>query len=210
MSKEYDSLNNAVSDLSASLLDFAPSPIEPYSDPQLLKCQAFVVFCHAEFQVYFETVAKRVMREAELRWRGFNAIDRVIAALLAFRSPADVHVPNDPIRPTQLAQLENLIRMAIASHLKVINENNGVKRYNISELFVPLGVVSDDLDEQLLLQLDQTGRKRGDMVHKSSKVSLRTIRDPFTEELPEITQLLAEIKKFDLLLERRGLLSGGG
>lgn len=70
---------------------------------------------------------------------------------------------------------------------EVIGDHNGIKRTNIAELLIPLGILPYDFPEALLIQWDQTGQKRGDMVHKSSKVSLRTVRDPFVDEIKALT-----------------------
>jgi len=71
----------------------------------------------------------------------------------------------------------------------------------------PLGVLPDDLEEVFLIQLDNTGKLRGQMVHKASRVSLRNIRDPFMGEQQDIDNLLSEIGRFDAKLEALGLLS---
>jgi hypothetical protein len=59
----------------------------------------------------------------------------------------------------------------------------------------------------MLIQMDQTGKKRGEIVHKSSKISLRTIRDPFSDEMKDIDDLVNEIAVFDAKLESLGLLT---
>ena len=206
-SVEYRALVQAIVGLKADLMNFPPSPTEPYSNGDLLKCQAFVVFSHAEMQVYWETISRRIMREAEHRWKTAAAIDRVIAMLVAFRRPEQVSIPNDPINPHESGDFEKIVQKAITAHNKIIGDNNGIKRINIAALLVPLGVLPSDFVETMLIQLDQTGKKRGEIVHKSSKISLRTIRDPFADEMKDIDDLVKEIAVFDAKLETLGLLT---
>ena len=89
---------------------------------------------------------------------------------------------------------------------KAIDENNGVKRFNFSNLFCPLGVFQDDVDEVLLIQLDKIGSRRGDHVHKRSEVSLPTIKDPFAHEIQDISNLIRELGGLDNDLHGLGLL----
>lgn len=205
-SVEYKTLVQSIADLNADLLNFPPSPTQPYSNGDLLKCQAFVIFSHAEMQVYWEAVARRILQEAEKRWKTNSTVDRVIGMLVAFRRPERITVPTNPVNPHDTSKFEWIVEEAIKAHNKVINDNNGIKRTNIANLLIPLGLLPGDFVEAMLIQLDQTGKKRGDMVHKSSKVSLRNIRDPFTDEMKDIDNLVIEIGCFDTKLEALGLL----
>ncbi|MDR6183267.1 hypothetical protein [Asaia bogorensis] len=206
-SVEYLALKSSVDALKTDLLNFSVSPTTPYSNADLLKCQAFVVFSHAEMQVYWEAIARRILREAENRWLKTRTIDRVIATLMAFRRPEGVSVPQDPFNPHTNGDFGKIIAQAIKSHNEVISDNNGIKRANISGMLIPLGVLPDEFIEAMLIQLDQTGKRRGEIVHKASSVSLKTVRDPFQDEMQDIYNLIAEIKIFDKFLQDLGLLS---
>ena len=188
-------------------MNFEPRDDGAYTNQELLKCQAFIVFCHAEIQVYLETVSRRIMTEAKERWTSNAVYVRVIAALIAFRRQERVTVPQDPKRPSGITDINEIIQRAFVSQTNSIAGNNGIKRANVAELLAPLGILPNDLEEPLLIQLDQIGSNRGDMVHKSSRVSLRNIRDPFTDEQTGIYNLITEIQKFDEKLQTNGLLS---
>lgn len=206
-SAEYQKLVQSVSDLKVDLMIFPPSETGAYNNTELLMCQSFVVFSHAEIQVYWEAVARRILTEAEHKWETNQEVGRVVATLLAYRRPKDVHVPSDPANAQKNGKFDWILTEAIKNQTEIIKGNNGIKRSNISEMLLPLGIFLSDLVEALLIQLDQTGIKRGTMVHKSSKVSLRTIRDPFTDEMQDIDDLVAEIGAFDTKLEMMGLIS---
>ena len=206
-SAEYQNLIESIGQFKSDLMDFDPSPTIPYSNSNLLKCQAFVVFSHAEMQVYWEAVARRILLETERRWKSEGIAGRAIAALVAFRKSEQTSVPKDPYNPHDGGNFKVIVQGAIKSHSVVIDDNNGIKRSNIAQLLTPFGVMPEHFVETMLIQLDQTGKKRGDMVHKSSRVSIRTIRDPFADEVGDIEGLVNEIGNFDLKLESIGLLS---
>lgn len=205
-SPEYQTLFQSIADLRAELMNFPSSPTVPYSNENLLKCQAFVVFSHAEMQVYWESVARRILTSAEQRWRANSTIDRVIGTLVSFRRPEKVSVPIDPFTPHDAGNFSWIVEEATKAHSAAIGNNNGIKRSNIANLLIPLGVLPGDFVEALLIQLDQTGKKRGDIVHKSSKVSLRQVRDPFADEMKDIDTLIVEIESFDNKLQTLGVL----
>lgn len=198
---------DTVAKLRAGLMSFAQRSDGAYTDEELLKCQALIVFSHAEVQVYLESVSRRILSEAQSLWNASATFNRVVGSLAAFRHPEQVSIPQDPKNPHRNGDIKKIIARAIETQNKVIGDNNGIKRANIAELLCPLGIMPDDLDEPFLIQLDQTGKRRGDMVHKSSRVSLRNIRDPFTVEQKDIDDLVTEIGRFDRKLEALGLLS---
>ncbi len=187
-------------------MDFAPRQETPYSRSELLKCRAFVVFAHAEIQVYFEAIASRVLARAERDWRRREKIGRVIAGLIAFSRSDSVCVPDDPAKVSRKADFRKIIEGAFAKQREIIRGNNGIKRANVAKLLCPLGLFNDQFSEVFLIQLDQPGKRRGEMVHKSSRVSLQNIRDPFADEHQAILKLLDEVRAFDQTIRDEGLI----
>lgn len=206
-SREFQSLIQAVEKLKSGLMNFSAREDGSYTSEELLKCRAFIAFSHAEVEHYLEKVATRILEESAKRWSAKGVYDRVIVTLLAFRRQSEVVIPEDPKSPSKKANISEIISEAFKTQKKVISENNGIKRKNVSLLLCPLGVLPEDLEEVLLIQLDNTGHLRGEMVHKTSQVSLPNIRDPFSGEQQDIDNLIAEVRKFDERLEALGLLS---
>lgn len=204
--QEFAKLHESIELLKSELMDFSQKQLEPYSKGELLKCRAFVVFSHAEMQVYWEAIAKRILQDAKNRWINESKIDGVIGSLLAYRRKANTSVSQDPLNPHQGGNLSKIIEESINLQYQIIRNNNGIKRSNVADLLVPVGVHYEYFSEPLLIQLDKTGSKRGDLVHKSSDVSIRMIRDPFFDEQCDIDNLLSEIKIFDKNLCENGIL----
>lgn len=194
---ELLTLQSAIDYLRDSLMNFDSKEDGNYTDEELLKCQAFVVFSHAEVEVYLEKVSRKIMNSARENWLDHTTHSRVISALVAFRRQQNVFIPEDPKVCTNNNDIEKIIENSFKSQEEIISKNNGIKRSNLAQMIFPLGVLSSDINESLLILLDNTGSKRGEIVHKASSVSLRNIRDPFSDELPDIANLINEISVFD-------------
>lgn len=206
-SPEYSNLKMAIAELETGLMGFSSRADGAYTSEELLKCQAFVVFSHAEIENYLEKIARRIMHEAKTRWETTFIPDRVIATLLAYRRKEVIGPPLEFKNSTGKANIKEIVKTSLKLQDEAISGNNGIKMANLSELLCPLGVLQDDVDEVLLIQLTNIGSKRGDFVHKQSKVSLPKIRDPFSDEQQDIHHLIEELGKFDAKLEALGLLS---
>lgn len=207
MSAEHQALRDAISELRLGLMSFEKRDDGTYTDEELLKCKAFIVFAHAEVEIYLEKVARRILSEARQRWQRASVPDRVIATLLAYRRKELAPLPEDPKHPTGKSDLQKIVDDCFALQGKAIADNNGVKASNLSQILCPLGVLPQDIEEAMLIQLNNTGSRRGDFVHKQSKVSMRRIRDPIADELSDILNLVDELEKFDRNIEAIGLLS---
>lgn len=206
VSAEFTALREGVDELTEGLMAFEQRDDGDYTKEELLKCKAFIVFCHAEFEIYFEKVARRILDEAKARWDTEPIPDRVIATLLAYRQKELPPIPDDPAQPLGRSALSAIVEAAVVNQTAAINDNNGIKASNLAKLFCPLGLLETDIESALLIQLNSTGSARGDFVHKPSKVSIRRIRDPIADELAEIKSLMAEIAKFDAHIESIALI----
>ena len=204
---EFTRLSEAIEDICNGLMSFNGRPDGDYTAEERMRCQAFVVFSHAEIESYFEKISRRILDESNTRWQTSNVPDRVIATLIAYRGPEDIAIPQDPKNPTKRSNLKDIVASAYKSHQDAISSNHGIKKKNIAELLCPLGILPDDFDEVLLIQLNNTGERRGDMVHQPAKVSLPKLRDPFSDEMYDIKYLISEIERFDEKLIKLELLS---
>lgn len=207
MSVEYDDLEIAIGELRSGLMSFGQREDGEYTLEERLKCKAFIVFSHAELENYLEKVARRIMNEAKSRWEATRIPDRVIATLLAYRRKEVTLPPENPRIPVGRADLSEIVKQCFSLQRAAIDDNNGIKSKNFSQLLCPLGVLSEDIEEPLLIQLDDMGKRRGDFAHKTNKVSMPHLRDPISDELSDVSNLMIEIKNFDNSLENLNLLS---
>lgn len=200
--REYNWLSKGVRELERNFLSFQKRTDGSYTNSELLNCRAFIAFCHAEVEDYFESLSRRVVESAERQWKRTGRTSNVISALLAYRGASDVVIPENPVEQAGRSKFSSLIGAAIAAQKSAITANHGVKPKNISEMFIPLGVDVDSIDTNLMIQLRNFGRIRGDQVHSGSRVSLTKIRDPFDDELRDVNFLLADLKDFDTIVQQ--------
>lgn len=206
-SKEYTALKRNIASLRQQFLNFDKRLNGAYSQYELTQCRAYITFCHAEFEIYLESTALRVVERAERHWQQHMRVTNAIASMLVYRThigldQTSIALPDNPKQQKQQSKFETLIGKAISAQKSVINRNHGIKPSNLAALFLPIGMKPADFDEPLLIQLKNLGERRGDHVHQNSQVSLPKIRDPFDDELNDIEFLSAEIEPFDRLAKR--------
>lgn len=195
-SKEFFELETAIFELKTHFLSFPARPDGDYLPEELLSCRAYIAFVHAEIEFYLEEVALRRLRQAVEKWKNRAEAGRVIAAVLAYKS--EKVAVSDRIKELPAAKrLDSIIHQACASHIETIKLNNGIKQINFSQIFVPIGVDPDGINEVLVSELESFGSKRGDLVHVGHEISIQSLRDPFTVEERQIKQLLTELGEFD-------------
>jgi hypothetical protein len=193
---EYRRLERDLGRLRAQFLDFSPRFVGDYRDYELLNCRAFVTFSHAEFEHYLEEIARKMVIRARKRWSNRRSMGRVLSSLLTFKK-SELVVAEKIKEQQPKYRLESAINQVLAEHTSLISNNNGIRQKNFSQLFTPIGIDPDEVDDILVSLLDDFGKRRGGLVHAGNSVSLSRIRDPFTEESRDVANLLTELRKFD-------------
>lgn len=196
-SKAYRTLTRSVASLRSSFLSFAKRTDGSYTQQELMNCRACITFCHAEVEIYLEDICGTIISKAERRWQRHRRAGNAIGAMISYRLSKDISLPENPKEQGAATKFETLVEKAIANQRSVIRNNNGIKAKNIAHLFLPIGLKPEQLEESLLIQLDNLGERRGDLVHLSSKVSLPKIRDSFDDEKKDIDFLISELEAFD-------------
>ena len=77
-----------------------------------------------------------------------------------------------------------------------IDANHGIRKNNISKLFMNIGFSPSGACEAIIGSLDAFGQKRGDYAHKAPTETLLRETDPYTEAL-ETIRLIEEIEVLD-------------
>ena len=199
-SQEFESLRSNISLLKQSFLKFDKRPDGDYTQDDRMNCRAFIAFSHAEFEHYLESISLRILNAAIEQWQKKSELGRVAVAILAFRRRENTSIPDNPKDAGKKNTLASILMEAFATQKGVISGNHGIKPKNFSEIYTPLGITENDIEETLLIQLSNTGSHRGDLVHKSATISLPLIRDPFSDEEKEV-DLLVELERFDARLD---------
>ena len=200
-SPEFENLCEQINCLKSIFLDFDEKEQGDYTDGELMNCRAFITFSHAEFEQYLENLSLRILDSAIKKWDKSKEISIVAAGVLAFRRRGDLVAPETLQQSGDKNSLSKILDEAFERQKKVIRENHGIKQKNFSEIYTPLGLTGDDVDETLIIQLNNTGSLRGYLTHKGAKKSLQNIRDPFNDEWEDIKFLVSELEKFDKTIQ---------
>jgi hypothetical protein len=88
--------------------------------------------------------------------------------------------------------------VAALSQYRILHDkNNGVKEENLLRLILPVGIRRDDLDALWITNLNEFGRKRGEVAHRA--VGAQQQIDPQTE-WQVVKDLLIGLEKLDKLI----------
>jgi len=172
-SKLYQAMSSGFKRLEKTFLNFKARPGGDYTRRQLSMAAAYTVFCHAEIETYVEGWATAFTDFAENKWKSGQAT-RPLVHLCTFHEGRNAlsNVPSKDV-------WNEVVHKAIAKHRGIISSNHGIKEANVCELLSPIGFNTTSVDSVLLADLSAFGTLRGDYAHKSLKVQVGTIFDPF-------------------------------
>jgi hypothetical protein len=109
-----------------------------------------------------------------------------------------------PGLPTQLAEIESKpflqrTQLACVHELRRrIEANRGIKQHNLLAMYIPLGVDETQIEQQLLIDLNTLGAKRGDCAHKGYH-AVTTLPDPREEKI-FADRVLQSLMHFEVIL----------
>lgn len=140
--------------------------------------RGLILLCHAEFENYFESVAIKLIDNAELVFNNSDITDN---------------------------NLISLSKKAINELREIIKGNNGIKKDSIKKMFTPLGYsISDDFDGLLITDLDSFGTKRGAIAHTSTIGTNRQLDKMST--MSTIRKILDAIEDFENVIKSKAPL----
>jgi hypothetical protein len=163
---------------------------QPVPSPNFDDFAAFRLLTHAELEGYFEsmaldalTVLDGAFKKGQVQTAGFVAL-----IYLNFWKERRQYVwpanPGDDVTYTkQLAQ------DALGFGRKFVADNNGIKEASIQVLSALMGYFPGELDAVLVSELNQYGKKRGDVAHSSWFFNTRTFESADIERNRLITIL---------------------
>ena len=95
------------------------------------------------------------------------------------------------------ADIAEVASCALTQYGSIISSNNGVKEENLLRIVLPIGVRKGDLDPTWITDLQEFGKKRGTLAHKS--VSAHHPVNP-QQEWSDVKSLLAGLETLDGLV----------
>jgi hypothetical protein len=192
----YEKLDKRVLILEKQLLSF-------HTNKSLLprnqdKLRAFKLLVHAEIESFIENVVLTVWTKCDTEWKNNKKVAPSLRFLTLFSTSKYDANDNQVSRDDRITQI-------LGSFKKAISNNNGIKRKNILQLIVPLGIEYSVIDQTWLATIDSYGSSRGQVAHNSYSTLHPLDRDV---ELKNLNLVLKGIRVIDnkinsLLTSRR-------
>lgn len=152
--------------------------------------KSFILLCHAEFENYFESICKRIIANSKATYDKNNILlpSLLSLSLMSVRN----FDKKDRNYPTTKSRLDKLY----SNYIATIQNNNGIKEENLSNLLPMIGIDMSTIDATFLAQLTAFGRKRGQVAHSVSNSVLS-----FKNECRDIDYIISELKELDEVFE---------
>ncbi|MGO9138348.1 MAG: HEPN domain-containing protein [Syntrophales bacterium] len=186
----YKNLRKRILKLRKQLLDFQPG--DSYLPKNQDELRAFKLLVHAEIESYIENAVLEVWNKCNNEWKTNKRVITPLAFLIMY-SPSKFEANDQQLtKETRIAQI-------LTSFKASITNNNGIKKRNILQLVVPLGIGYLNIDQTWLATIDSYGSSRGDVAHNSFSVQQQLDRN---DELKNLDLVLKGIKKMDIKLQK--------
>jgi len=185
-------LDTAIADEQAALQSGMPVPQPNFDD-----FAAFRLLTHAELEGYFESKALDALTALDTIFKNGQVLTSRFVALIYLYLWQEKHQPSWPYgqgddmqsRQKDRAYTKQLAEKALGFGRQFIAANNGIKESSIHVLSAVMGFFPDELDQILVSELNQYGKNRGDVAHKSWFFNTRTFESADIEKNRLITIL---------------------
>lgn len=169
--------------------------------------KAYVLLVHAEIEKYFEVISLKIINDAFLKYcQGQNA--NVPLSALISTDLHEVVTPKDFLETREKFLIDYTVDDRVKhyreDYIEIIKHNHGIKGRNVFTLLWKIGFKKEEVGEDLLLKLDDYGRKRGYIAHTGYCPNQTLLN--YDEEKNVVKELLVEIEKFDKIIDDRALL----
>lgn len=122
------------------------------------KLRVCVFLIHAEFETYFELVAKKVISSYENGNVSKKHKKKLLDSIVLYNSCVF-----DGTYIDRSGRIDKLIKI----YKETINTNNGIKEKDVNKMLLPIGIDLSTMDPAWLTTLNSFGSLRGKMVHKN-------------------------------------------
>ena len=181
------------------------SPTGDYSDRQLDRARGFRLLAHAEIEAYLEDIGLDKAKEVVDQWKNSKTTTDALFCLVAHYhvgfEVADEEVLDEAFtvssRKRVADEIADVANRALTQYGSIVSSNNGVKEENLLRIVLPIGIRKGDLDSTWITDLQEFGKKRGTLAHKS--VSTHHPINP-QQEWNDVLNLLVGLENLDGLV----------
>ncbi len=157
--------------------------INGVTDLQSDRLRGLILLCHAEFEDYFESVAIKLLNEAESAWDKSNVANCNLSSLFISSEKC------------KKGTFKTKAKQIIVTYKEAVAMNHGIKEHNLKKLFEPLGYTLDDLDPTFISTLESFASLRGAAAHSSAQRTQQPL--DFITEKNRIENIVIGISDFE-------------
>lgn len=191
----FDNLNTRLEELKNKYLqkDIENERDGFLSEPDLDNIASFIILIHAEIEHYFECKAKEKLNIADRNFKNGTVIGKDMLSLVYTRLMRDLTEKEDSLEITLTGNLKSYTQEAIGVCRRIVKDNNGIKESSIKYISTMIGKPIDEVNSTLIAELDQLGKRRGEIAHKG-KAQWKNINSA-NQEYTQIRNILDLIKE---------------
>ena len=157
--------------------------------------RSYVLLVHAEIESFLEERVTEKVTSSLNNWKLNRKKSSCLKSILAFCS-SDINYLKKS--KDERNSLEFRVNIVSNHFLSLIKKNHGIKKDNILNLLLPIGIEFDELDNTWLTTMDNFGAKRGEIAHHS--LAIQNPIDPLTEKKLINDIILPELNNIDKLI----------
>ena len=160
-----------------------------------LKVKSYILLSHAAIEQYLEDLSFDVALNARNLFVKNGYITKCLIGLISSGILDEVSdgKGKKKISGNVFRNLDQFSSIAYSKYLEVIEGNHGIKKSNLMDLFLPLGVNPEIVDISTVAILESFGQKRGDIAHKAKISKTHTL----SEIDSDLKQIVEGLRNFD-------------
>lgn len=179
-------------------------PTGNYSELQLDRARGYRLLAHAEIEAFIEDITFDAAKKGVSEWTHTKKVSDCLFCLVAhyhqgFAVEGFDEQPPLPStsRPKIKDAIKEAVQVAIQQYRSIHENNHGIREENLYRLVLPIGVRKDELDQLWITNLNEFGKRRGELAHKSVKAQQQI--DP-KSELQDVENLIIGLEQLDVLV----------
>lgn len=138
---------------------------------QSLSLQSFMLLSHAALEHYFESLGTYAAKRSVQRFNSEGVITKSLLGLVSCKILEDLgDKGRKKIASEVAANIGTFAGEALTLYVQKAKSNHGIKKENLNNLLIPVGVEPELEDVGAFNALDVFGTHRGDIAHQFSAI----------------------------------------
>lgn len=161
----FNILSDEIKQLGATYLPKIKNALPTPSEQELAR--AFAIFCHAEMEFYIESICREVGEKICLAAAAGTVASSAIPFIVFSNLQALGSGEKLGGKDSASRKVSTQFYQAKQKYEETLENNIGIREKHIAKLLIPLGLTSDHIDPNFLVDIDQFASHRGRFAHLS-------------------------------------------